>query len=187
MVLNRAIAVKRPLVSSVYLSADGRFFCTSRYNPIKPGAGGAAESSVCSTLPTTAYYRSIVMLIGGAATLIAAIAIGVVVTVMNSRESALVGSERELANTAFLLSKDIDQKIGELESIRTIIAEDVKSGKITSVEEFNREMSSEDIGLHLKHRIEAFSFIDNLAIINSSGIIVGASSGRDSLGIQSRG
>ena len=124
------------------------------------------------------------MLIGGAATLIAAIAIGVVVTVMNSRESALVGSERELANTAFLLSKDIDQKIGELESIRTIIAEDVKSGKITSVEEFNREMSSEDIGLHLKHRIEAFSFIDNLAIINSSGIIVGASSGRDSLGIK---
>jgi diguanylate cyclase (GGDEF)-like protein len=61
--------------------------------------------------------------------LIAAIALGTMVTVINFRERALLSGERELQNTVLLLAKHFDQKLEDFDSVlRDIVLQFEKSG-----------------------------------------------------------
>jgi diguanylate cyclase (GGDEF) domain len=120
-------------------------------------------------------YRPIIMLIVSGIALIAAIVIGTAITILNLRDSALVGSERELANTALLIAKHADHEIEELDAVQNSLIEEMRSLGNVSSEDFERKMSGVDVHSMLKHKISGLSHIGSVALINSDGMLTNTS------------
>jgi diguanylate cyclase (GGDEF)-like protein len=106
--------------------------------------------------------------------LVAAIAIGTAVTIGNFRERALANSERELENTVLLLTRHFDQQFQQLELVQRSVVETIRSAGIASREDFEREMSSNDVHLMLKAKIAALPQTGNLSLIDSNGKLINA-------------
>src|ERR1017187_5946498 len=120
-------------------------------------------------------YRPIIMLIVSGIALIAAIVIGTAITILNLRDSALVGSEREPANTALLIAKHADHEIEELDAVQNSLIEEMRSLGNVSSEDFERKMSGVDVHSMLKHKISGLSHIGSVALINSDGMLTNTS------------
>src|ERR1700704_3201345 len=89
-------------------------------------------------------------LILGGVFLIAAITIGATIMAGNFRERALSNSERELENTVLLLARHFDQQLEDFEVIQKDLIDYMRSNGLTSVENYKRRMSGQDIHLMLK-------------------------------------
>ena len=98
--------------------------------------------------------RSIRWLVLCGVLLIGVIATGTALMVDYFRERALANSKRELGNTALLLARHLDQELEELELAQKKLIEQVRSLGIASREEFEREMSSRDVHLMLRAKID---------------------------------
>jgi diguanylate cyclase (GGDEF)-like protein/PAS domain S-box-containing protein len=104
--------------------------------------------------------------------LIAAIAIGTAVTIGNFRERALANSERELENTVLLLIRHFDQQLQQLELVQKSMVDSVRSAGIASREDFEHEMSGNDVHLMLKAKIDALPQVGNLNLADSNGKLI---------------
>src|SRR5438105_15548967 len=98
-------------------------------------------------------------LVLGGALLIAAIAIGAVLMAQNFRERALRNSERELENTVLLLARHFDQQLEDFQVVQKDLIAFMRSSGIATAENYKRRMSSHDIHLMLKSKLEAVSYV----------------------------
>jgi len=114
-------------------------------------------------------------LILGGTLLIAAIAIGATVMAGNSRERALRSSERELENTVLLLARHFDQQLEDLQVVQKDLIAFMRSGGIATAENYKRRMSSHDIHLMLKSKIEALSYVGGINVFDAEGNLINAS------------
>src|SRR5204863_1424225 len=114
-------------------------------------------------------------LILGGVLLIAAIAIGTTIMASNFRERALRNSERELENTVLLLARHFDQQLEDFEVVQKDLIAFMRSSGIATVENYKRRMSSHDIHLMLKSKIEALSYVGGINIFDAEGNLINAS------------
>jgi diguanylate cyclase (GGDEF)-like protein len=111
----------------------------------------------------------------GGALLIAAIAIGATIMAGNFRERALRNSERELENTVLLLARHFDQQLEDFEVVQKDLITFIRSSLITTTEHFRHRMSSEDIHLMLKSKIEAVSYVGGVNVFDVEGKLINSS------------
>jgi diguanylate cyclase (GGDEF)-like protein len=104
--------------------------------------------------------------------LISAIAVGTSMMVYGFRERALQSNLRELENTVQLLARHFDQQFDDFAVVQQDIIGQINLGRMTSPEDFRREMSSEDAHQMLKTKIGALSYIGNLTLIGSEGDLI---------------
>src|SRR5689334_9174764 len=116
-------------------------------------------------------------LVLGGVLLIAAIAVGATVMASNFRERALRNSERELENTVLLLARHFDQQLEDFEVVQKDLITFVRSSLITTTEHFRRRMSSEDLHLMLKSKIDAVSYVGGINVFDVEGKLINSSMG----------
>ena len=116
-------------------------------------------------------------LILGGTLLIAAIAIGATIMAGNFRERALRNSGRELENTVLLLARHFDQQLEDFQVVQKDLIAFMRSSGIATAENYKRRMSSHDIHLMLKSKIEAMSYVGGLNIFDAEGNLINASAG----------
>ena len=125
--------------------------------------------------PRSASGNPIRWLIVGGGFLIAAIAIGATVMAGNFRERALNSSARELENTVLLLARHFDQQLQDFGAIQQDIAAYVRSSGIETSEHYRRRMSSADIHLMLKAKIDALSYVGSINLFDADGAMINSS------------
>jgi diguanylate cyclase (GGDEF)-like protein len=114
-------------------------------------------------------------LILGGTLLIAAIAIGATVMAGNFRERALQNSERELENTVLLLARHFDQQLEDFEVVQKDLIAFMRSSGIATAENYKRRMSSEEIHLMLKSKMDALAYVGGINVFDADGTLINAS------------
>jgi diguanylate cyclase (GGDEF)-like protein len=115
-------------------------------------------------------------LILGGMLLIAAIAIGATVMAGNFRERALHNSERELENTVLLLARHFDQQLEDFQVVQDDLIAFMRSNGIATTENYKPRMSSREIHLMLKSKLEALSYVGGINVFDADGVLINASS-----------
>ncbi|MDE5456957.1 EAL domain-containing protein [Bradyrhizobium sp. CSA112] len=114
-------------------------------------------------------------LVLGGTLLIAAIAIGATIMAGNFRERALRNSERELENTVLLLARHFDQQLEDFQVVQKDLIAFMRSSGIATVENYKPRMSSHDIHLMLKSKIDALSYVGGVNVFDADGNLINAS------------
>ncbi|CAN7547241.1 EAL domain-containing protein [Bradyrhizobium sp. LjRoot220] len=114
-------------------------------------------------------------LILGGVLLIATIAIGATIMAGNFRERALRNSERELENTVLLLARHFDQQLEDFEVVQKDLIAFMRSNGITTLENYKRRMSSEEIHLMLKSKMDALSYVGSVNVLDADGKLINSS------------
>ena len=76
------------------------------------------------------------------AALVIAIALGTGYLALQFRERALEVSERELTNSALLLSRHFDQQLADLQHVHDDVVAHMQAGRVDTAEGFERQMST---------------------------------------------
>jgi len=114
-------------------------------------------------------------LVFGGMLLIAAIAIGATVMAGNFRERALRNSERELENTVLLLARHFDQQLADFEVVQKDLIAFIRSSGFDTAENYKRRMSTQEINLMLKSKMDALSYVGGIAIFDADGSLINTS------------
>jgi diguanylate cyclase (GGDEF)-like protein len=114
-------------------------------------------------------------LILGGALLIAAIAIGAILMAGNFRDRALNNSERELENTVLLLARHFDQQLEDFEVVQNDLIGFMRSSGIATAENYRPRMSSEEIHLLLKSKMDALAYVGGINVFDADGTLINAS------------
>src|SRR3954466_9262759 len=116
-------------------------------------------------------------LILGGLLLIAAITIGATLMAGNFRERALRNSERELENTVLLLARHFDQQLEDFDVIQKDLIDFMRSNGIATPENFQKRMSSQEVHLMLKSKMNAVSYVGGVNVFNADGVLINATAG----------
>jgi diguanylate cyclase (GGDEF)-like protein len=108
------------------------------------------------------------------AVLIAAIVIGIAMTVGNFRARALNSGQRELENTVLLLARHFDRQLGDFEAVQKAVSQQASSG-IDSAESFARQMSGEDTHLMLNAKTTGSSDVAGVNLFDANGKLINSS------------
>jgi diguanylate cyclase (GGDEF)-like protein/PAS domain S-box-containing protein len=119
--------------------------------------------------------RSIRYLIACGLLFVTAIAVVTTLTVENFKNRALADSQRELKNTALILSQQIDRSFQAIELVEKSVAVKVQSLGIASSEDFVRNMSRQDVQLMLKASISGLEQANILNIVSANGDVISSS------------
>jgi diguanylate cyclase (GGDEF)-like protein/PAS domain S-box-containing protein len=114
-------------------------------------------------------------LILGGMLLISAIAIGATLMAGNFRERALRNSERELENTVLLLARHFDQQLGDFEVVQKDLITFMRSSGIATAQNYKLRMSSQEIHLMLKSKVDALSYVGGVNVFDADGRLINAS------------
>jgi len=114
-------------------------------------------------------------LILGGLLLIAAIAIGATLMAGNFRERALRNSERELENTVLLLARHFDQQLGDFEVVQKDLIAFMRANGIATEDNYKRRMSSQEVHLMLKSKVDALSYVGGVNVFDAEGKLINAS------------
>jgi diguanylate cyclase (GGDEF)-like protein len=147
--------------------------------PFGSGARGRlpqmeAETTGITDLESAARRNPIHWLIVCGVVLIAAIVIGIAMTVGNFRQRALSSSERELENAVILLARHYDSQIEDFEAVQKTVGLQTSAG-IASAEAFARQMSGEDTHLMLKAKITGSSDVAGVNLFDADGKLINSS------------
>jgi diguanylate cyclase (GGDEF)-like protein len=93
----------------------------------------------------------------------------------NFRERALNSSARELENTVSLLARHFDQQLQDFGAIQQDVAAYVQAAGIETSEHYKRRMSSVDIHLMLKAKIDAMSYVGSINLFDADGALINSS------------
>jgi diguanylate cyclase (GGDEF)-like protein len=115
------------------------------------------------------------LLVIGGLFLIVAIAVGTTIMAGIFRERALNSAKRELENTVQLLARHFDQQFRDLGAIQQDFAAFVRAAGIDTSERFKHRMSSPDIHLMLKANVGALSYVGNVTLFDSDGVLLNSS------------
>src|SRR4051812_38080890 len=106
--------------------------------------------------------------------LIAAIVIGITMTVGNFRQRALSSGERELENTVLLLARHYDRQMEDFEAIQKTVSQQLSTG-IDSPEVFARQMSGEDVHALLKAKVTGALDVAGVNVFAADGKLINSS------------
>jgi hypothetical protein len=137
------------------ISEDGR--------PVGIGAGFAAR------------LGAVQWLVLCAAALVMAIALGTGYLVLQFRERALEVAERELNNSALLLSRHFDQQLSDLQHIHDDVVGYLQAGQVETAEQFERTMSLLSTHEMLRRRLAAHPHVGGLNLFNARGWLINSS------------
>jgi diguanylate cyclase (GGDEF)-like protein/PAS domain S-box-containing protein len=126
------------------------------------GVGGPAA-------PRRVRSQPITLLVAGAAALIAAVAFGAAVMILNLRDTALIDSQRELRNITLVLAAQTDRIFDAAERVQVDLIEHFQARGIASSEAFERNLSGYDTHLMLKDKIVGLPHIGTFTLFNADG------------------
>jgi diguanylate cyclase (GGDEF)-like protein/PAS domain S-box-containing protein len=104
--------------------------------------------------------------------IIAAIVAATAIMISNLRDRALLESERELKNTASILSEQIDRSLQAVDLVQSSVIEKIQKLKIASSEDFAHQMSGEDVHVMLKTSISGVVQAYAISLINADGHLI---------------
>ena len=109
------------------------------------------------------------------AALVLAIALGTAYLAMQFRERAIEVAERELTNTALLLSRHFDQQLSDLQHVHHDILSYVRAGGLDTAEAFEKQMSLLATHEMLRTRLAALPHVGALNVFNKDGWLINSS------------
>jgi diguanylate cyclase (GGDEF)-like protein/PAS domain S-box-containing protein len=136
------------------------------------GPEGRSPEPAAAARPATprkARSRPITLLVAGAAALIAAVASGTALMILNLRDTALTDSQRELRNIALVLAAQTDRIFEAAERVQIGLIERFEARGIASSEEFEHNLSGYDVHLMLKDKIVGLPHIGTFTLFNADG------------------
>src|SRR5689334_9466338 len=109
------------------------------------------------------------------AALVLAIALGTAYMAVQYRERAIKVAERDLTNTALLLSRHFDQQLSDLQHVHEDILGYVRAGGLDTAEAFEKQMSMLSTHEMLRSRLAALPYVGALNIFNKDGWLINSS------------
>ncbi len=91
------------------------------------------------------------------------------------RNRAVADNERELNNTALILSEQIDRTFQAIDLIESGVVQNIESLRIVSGDNYALQMSGSDINLMLKGRANGLIHVDNIYLVDSDGNLLNSS------------
>jgi diguanylate cyclase (GGDEF)-like protein len=139
----------------------------------KFSAGSLRQSAIGA--PARTGLGAIQWLILCAAGLVIAIALGTAYFAEQFRARALEVAERELNNTALLLSHHFDQQLGDLQRVHDDVVSYMQAGRVDTADEFEQIMST--FGAHemLRAKLAALPHVGSLNLFNARGQLINSS------------
>jgi diguanylate cyclase (GGDEF)-like protein len=134
---------------------------------------GRSMSSVVKRLPLR--FGPIQWLILCGCLLVTAMAIGTAFLAMQFRDRALEVSERELANTALLLSRHFDQQLSDLQRVQDDVLDYLRPAGIDTTEAFESQMSSLQVHEMLRTRLNALPHVGGINLFDAKGWLINSS------------
>jgi diguanylate cyclase (GGDEF)-like protein len=110
-----------------------------------------------------------------AAALVMAIALGTGYLALQFRERALEVAERELTNSALLLSRHFDQQLSDLRHVHDDVVGYIQADRIETAEQFERTMSLLSAHEMLRSRLAALPHVGGLNLFNAKGWLINSS------------
>ncbi|MEN3347790.1 MAG: hypothetical protein V7632_1425 [Bradyrhizobium sp.] len=114
-------------------------------------------------------------LVLSAALLVLAITLGTGYLALQFRERALEMSERELNNTALLLSRHFDQQLTDLQYVHDDIVSYLQAGQVDTADQFEKTMSLLSAHEMLRTRLAALPHVGGLNVFNAKGWLINSS------------
>jgi len=109
------------------------------------------------------------------AALVLAIALGTAYVALQYRERAIKAAERDLTNTALLLSRHFDQQLSDLQHVHQDILTYVRTGGLDTAEAFERQMSQLATHEMLRTRLATLPHVGALNVFNREGWLINSS------------
>jgi len=109
------------------------------------------------------------------AALVLAIALGTAYLAMQFRERAIEVSERELNNTALLLSRHFDQQLVDLQHVHDDILAYVRANGVDTPDAFEKQMSLLTAHEMLRGRLAALPYVGGVSLFNAKGWLINSS------------
>ena len=109
------------------------------------------------------------------AALVLAIAVGTGYLALQYRERALEVAERELTNTALLLSRHFDQQLGDLQHVHDDVVAHVRNGSVDTAESFESQMSTLAVHEMLRTKLAALPHVGGLNLFDVKGRAINSS------------
>ena len=109
------------------------------------------------------------------AALVIAIALGTGYLALQFRERALEVSERELTNSALLLSRHFDQQLADLQHVHDDVVAHMQAGRVDTAEGFERQMSTLSAHEMLRTKLAALPHVGGLNLFNVKGQLINSS------------
>ena len=91
------------------------------------------------------------------------------------RERALEVSERELTNSALLLSRHFDQQLADLQHVHDDVVAHMQAGRVDTAEAFERQMSTLSAHEMLRTKLAALPHVGGLNLFNVKGQLINSS------------
>jgi diguanylate cyclase (GGDEF)-like protein len=120
-------------------------------------------------------FGAIQWLVLCAAVLVIAITLGTAYFALQFRERALEVAERELNNTALLLSRHFDQQLGDLQHVHDDVVSYMQAGWVDTGDEFERKMSTFGAHQMLRAKLAALPHVGGLNLFNARGSLINSS------------
>ena len=122
-----------------------------------------------------ARYGAIQWLILCGAALVIAIALGTGYLALQFRERALEVSERELTNSALLLSRHFDQQLSDLQHVHDDVVSHMQAGRVDTAASFESQMSTLAAHEMLRAKLAALPHVGGLNLFNAKGKLINSS------------
>ena len=107
--------------------------------------------------------------------LVITITLGTAYFAQHFRERALDVAERELNNTALLLSRHFDQQLGDLQHVHDEVVSYTQAGNIDTPDEFEASMSTLSAHEMLRGKLAALPHVGGLNLFNAKGWLINSS------------
>jgi diguanylate cyclase (GGDEF)-like protein len=107
--------------------------------------------------------------------LVVAIALGTAYLAQEFRERALVVTERDLNNTALLLSRHFDQQLSDLQHVHDDIVGYMQDGRLNNADSFEKQMSTLSAHEMLRSKLAALPHVGALNLFDARGRLINSS------------
>src|SRR4051794_7231392 len=135
---------------------------------------GSLRRSIAGVVPRMR-LSAIQWLIVSAAGLVIAIMLGTGYFALQFRERALEVAERELNNTALLLSRHFDQQLGDLQHVHEDVVGYLRSDGVDTADEFEKKMSTLSAHEMLRTKLAVLPHVGGLNLFNAKGWLINSS------------
>nr|WP_082650063.1 EAL domain-containing protein [Bradyrhizobium lablabi] len=126
-------------------------------------------------MPWRARLGAIQWLILSATALVIAIMLGTAYFAMQYRERALEVAERELNNSALLLSRHFDQQLSDLQHVHQDVVAQLRAEGVNTSDEFERKMSTLSAHEMLRTKLAVLPHVGALNLWSTRGSLVNSS------------
>ncbi|MBN8992893.1 MAG: EAL domain-containing protein [Rhizobiales bacterium] len=110
-----------------------------------------------------------------AAATVIAIMLGTGYFALQFRERALEVAERELSNTALLLSRHFDQQLSDLQHVHDDVVSYMRADQVGTADEFEKRMSTLSAHEMLRAKLAALPYVGGLNLFNAKGWLINSS------------